>query len=844
MTFAFQILQMIGRAGRPQFDTSATAIIMTTEQNKQRYENLVNGSQNVESFLHGHLREHLNSEIVLQTLSDITLALEWLKSTFFYVRVQKNPKQYGFPIGISKEEMERKLQELCVINLNALAKIKLVEMTEDIELKSTEAGRLMARFYVAYETMKNFSTLEGDEDLSGLVAALCKSKEYEDIQLRRCEKNVLNTLNKAKNKDTVRFQLDSKVKDKAMKVNILMQAQLGCLNIPEPGLQREALRIVQIGQRLAKCLKEFVWSDGERHGFKTLKSAIVLAKSLQAGIWNNSDFVSKQFERVGISYSTALVNAGLNTFAKLATTDARQMEMILNKQPPFGNHVKNAAAHMPEYDVAVERTDRGGGKITVTLMNEDMIREKSTAGRGHSCVLLVADGDNKVVCKTKVQDSLLLRAGKYEKELTEMSTVAWISETISGVDVLKSFGEKDDSKKHSFVKPKKAKKPEPKKSKVQGPIDRWASPSLRNTRMENVSTLKKTLDTSAFQWDDDSLFNESMMKRAEMIGKGGKVISDDKMKAMTPSRKRSAVEEIEFMFGKTPRKEQLIENSDNFHSPLDLSPSVGKITVDPKAFSAEMSPAVLKEFSEDWQPSESQYFPAINDDPVEIIKPTQNPTQHPAKASSQLLSDFAKKMTTKTKKTFKFGYVEDDLKKAPKTAYTVEVEQTVKLTEFSARNEKQKFAKDREFSTPMPSPIPFRELNRNNYETNFNFTENSATYERQNFAKFPMLSPVKSPIIDKGYPRIGESPESNREINKVTCEEDDSERPIFLSQALRDFCDKNFKRRDRSLQRPNPSLLFPIRKTPTFKKPASRNGANGDGKENRGGNLSLFSWMD
>lgn len=32
-----QILQMIGRAGRPQFDTSATAIIMTKQYMKVRY---------------------------------------------------------------------------------------------------------------------------------------------------------------------------------------------------------------------------------------------------------------------------------------------------------------------------------------------------------------------------------------------------------------------------------------------------------------------------------------------------------------------------------------------------------------------------------------------------------------------------------------------------------------------------------------------------------------------------------------------------------------------------------------------------------------------------------------
>lgn len=32
-----QLLQMIGRAGRPQYDTSATAVIMTADTNKVYY---------------------------------------------------------------------------------------------------------------------------------------------------------------------------------------------------------------------------------------------------------------------------------------------------------------------------------------------------------------------------------------------------------------------------------------------------------------------------------------------------------------------------------------------------------------------------------------------------------------------------------------------------------------------------------------------------------------------------------------------------------------------------------------------------------------------------------------
>ena len=43
------IIQMMGRAGRPQFDTSGTVVILTTDSMKTHYENLVNGTTAIES---------------------------------------------------------------------------------------------------------------------------------------------------------------------------------------------------------------------------------------------------------------------------------------------------------------------------------------------------------------------------------------------------------------------------------------------------------------------------------------------------------------------------------------------------------------------------------------------------------------------------------------------------------------------------------------------------------------------------------------------------------------------------------------------------------------------------
>ena len=78
------ITQMLGRAGRPQFDTSGVAVIMTSLEKKIKYDDMIYGREVIESSLADNLVEHLNAEIVLETITNVSEALNWLKSTFLY----------------------------------------------------------------------------------------------------------------------------------------------------------------------------------------------------------------------------------------------------------------------------------------------------------------------------------------------------------------------------------------------------------------------------------------------------------------------------------------------------------------------------------------------------------------------------------------------------------------------------------------------------------------------------------------------------------------------------------------------------------------------------------------
>ncbi|KAK6302426.1 hypothetical protein J4Q44_G00267810 [Coregonus suidteri] len=444
------MLQMIGRAGRPQFDTSATAVIMTKTHTKDKYMQFMNGAEIIESSLHTHLVEHLNAEIVLHTISDVNMALDWIRSTFLYIRALKNPKHYGFSTDLDQCGIEAKLQELCLKNLNSLASIGLVSMDEDVNIKATEAGRLMARYCVAFDTMKQFSKVAGTETLPELIELMAKGREFTDVQLRVNEKRTLNALNKDKNRITIRYPMEGKIKNNEMKVNCLIQAQFGSIPVQEFGLTQDTGRIFRNGVRISRCLAEFL-NQRSKTGFSALLNSLILAKCFRAKLWENSPYVSKQLEKIGLTLSAAMVNAGLTTFNKIEQTNARELELIVNRHPPFGNQIREAIINLPKYEVRLEQLPRYNVAtaeivVTVNVKNHEQLLSKRTAPDHHYVTMIIGDCDNNVVFLQKLTDLMLLKSGSWSKKIEvakaskgEEINVNLVSSEYVGLDIQQKF---------------------------------------------------------------------------------------------------------------------------------------------------------------------------------------------------------------------------------------------------------------------------------------------------------------------------------------------------------------------------------------------------------------------
>lgn len=342
------VLQMLGRAGRPQFDREATCVIMCKQSDKALYTQLTSGNGVIESTLLGALAEHLNAEVSSGTIAALPDALVWLKSTYLWVRVAKNPLHYGVASGLMPNKLEQLLQSRCLATLTELAEHGAVTIDADTyAIAPTDVGHLMSKFYLAFATMQRFNALAATAGVEQVIDALVGAAELRDIALRRADKKDLNAVNK-----DLRFPRAGKISEREDKLHCLVQATLSGFKFEQWTLNNEAKTIFGHLTRIVRCLAETLAIKG---AYVALAAALQLVASIKQKMWFDSQHVTRQLPHIGDVMSTALASAGATSLRALAALDPRRIEAIVGRRAPFGDEVLRSLAAVPQYQVAVEQ---------------------------------------------------------------------------------------------------------------------------------------------------------------------------------------------------------------------------------------------------------------------------------------------------------------------------------------------------------------------------------------------------------------------------------------------------------------------------------------------------------
>ncbi|CAD25615.1 HFM1-LIKE ATP-DEPENDENT RNA HELICASE (SKI2 subfamily) [Encephalitozoon cuniculi GB-M1] len=184
------VLQIFGRAGRPQFDSRGEGCLITTGDKMDYYVSLLKNSRDVESRLLQHVADVMNAEIYLGTIEDVSTAVEWLKSTFMYVRMSKNPMYYG----LSREDLydeERALSDYGILTCRRLEECGMVRIYRQVagdsrtwRFCSTEYGRVASMYYLSHETMEKWLEDIGNVYDEDSILRLCF--EARELSALRC----------------------------------------------------------------------------------------------------------------------------------------------------------------------------------------------------------------------------------------------------------------------------------------------------------------------------------------------------------------------------------------------------------------------------------------------------------------------------------------------------------------------------------------------------------------------------------------------------------------------------------------------------------------------------------
>ena len=177
-----EIMQMLGRAGRPQYDTTAVAVIITKQEKIKKYEKLVSGEELLESCLHLNLIEHLNAEICLGTIYDLHTAKRWLSGTFLYVRLGQNPDHYKLDGDAGLQNLDDRIERICEKDISLLESTQLISSSNG-KIKATDFGDVMARYCVEFATMQKVLQMEPHAKISEIVSSLRYVKGFSLMSL-------------------------------------------------------------------------------------------------------------------------------------------------------------------------------------------------------------------------------------------------------------------------------------------------------------------------------------------------------------------------------------------------------------------------------------------------------------------------------------------------------------------------------------------------------------------------------------------------------------------------------------------------------------------------------------
>ncbi len=276
------VLQIFGRAGRPQFQATGIGFICTTHDKLAHYLSAVTQQQPIESKFSSKLVDNLNAEISLGTVTSIPDAVQWVGYSYLFVRMQRNPLTYGIDWAEIRDDPQlvQKRRELVINAARTLQQSQMIIFNESTdELRAKDVGRIASQYYVLQTSIEIFNTMMRPRATEAdVLKMISMSGEFDNIQSRDNESKELSRLRE----ESVQCEVGGGNDQAHAKTNILLQSYISRARLEDFALVSDSAYVAQNAARICRAL--FMIALNRRWGYQCLV-LLSLCKSIEKQIW-------------------------------------------------------------------------------------------------------------------------------------------------------------------------------------------------------------------------------------------------------------------------------------------------------------------------------------------------------------------------------------------------------------------------------------------------------------------------------------------------------------------------------------------------------------------------------
>ncbi|KAI5782700.1 Sec63 Brl domain-containing protein [Geopyxis carbonaria] len=371
------VLQMLGRAGRPQFDTSGIARIFTQDAKKSFYKYFLHTGFPVESSLHKVVDDHFGAEISAGTVSTKQDALDYLTWTFFFRRLRKNPTYYGLEIAIedqdslaAADDANRFLVNIVDNSILELVKSGCAIAHSNGDVDSTALGKISSYYYLSHKTIRSLlKQAKKNATFEDVLKWMSTATEYDELPVRHNE-DLIN-IELSKNLPLKAEVLGVVMWDPHVKAFLLIQSFISRIDLPITDYITDQNSVLDQSIRIIQASIDVLTELGY---LSSVKMMITLMQCVKQAIWPD-DGPLASLPGVNIDRERARMaapNPVPASITELPRMSQRDLEGLAQKLEVPARERKNflrVASTLPSLAIAVTLATAARVELTITRAN-------------------------------------------------------------------------------------------------------------------------------------------------------------------------------------------------------------------------------------------------------------------------------------------------------------------------------------------------------------------------------------------------------------------------------------------------------------------------------------------